>query len=240
MLALLLAGMLLVLSGDANISIWRAAGAGTLMGLALLFRPMACFGLGATIVCCLLLKKWKSTVVLVCAALVIFVIAMFWQGHWRGDLLANFRYQAHSPAAYGGHLLDWPLRSILIDPFERKIPASRIAYIGLHALIVFTACVRAVSKIFRITRQWIIQPHYSVVITNENRLTFFAGLWLLGNTLFVISLGSPWGFECFHRFTIPAAPALWWFLRPILPRNTWPWLLIAMISAGIAIATVGN
>jgi hypothetical protein len=68
-------------------------------------------------------------------------------------------------------------------------------------------------------------------------LDLVAFTWLLGNTLFQLCIGSTWGFRHFTRFAIPAQPALFWALLPILPRVRWPWvvatcgiILLAVVS----------
>jgi hypothetical protein len=156
---------------------------------------------------------------------------MLLQGHWRGDILANVRYQATSPNAYSGRLLTIPFLSLLTVPFKTHAHPAKTLYIWIHALILFVACACAAREVFR--RSIGDSPR-------QTWLTPIAALWLAGNTLFLLSLGSPFGFECFHRFSIPAAPAMWWFLRNRLPTSKWLWLPIAIASATIAVLTIAT
>jgi hypothetical protein len=231
MLAFALGGLLLMRGEFERRSSSRTLLAGTFFGLAMVFRPMACFALIAVALYQFLSRKLKSTLLVIVSSFSVVAIAMLLQGQWRGDMLANFRYQATSPNAYAGRLVTVPFHSLLSVPFRTHAHPAKIAYIWMHAAVLIVACAYAAKDIFRRSISD-SQP--------EKWLTDIAAVWFAGNTIFLLSLGSPFGFECFHRFSIPAAPAMWWFLRRRLPSSRPLWLAIAIGSAIIAVLTIAS
>jgi hypothetical protein len=61
---------------------------------------------------------------------------------------------------------------------------------------------------------------------------------VVGNTAFVLCIGSVWGFRHFPRFTIPAAPAMFWTIRNLLPSRWGWWIVIAAACGVMAVAGV--
>jgi hypothetical protein len=227
MLALSLAGLLLMQRHD-RVPL-RTTLAGILLGLAMLFRPMACFSLVAAAFCEIADRRWRRVFVITLSAAAVFIAGMLLQSHFRhGDALANFRYQAHSPNAYAGQLLDAPFKALFVYPIAAKLPPARIAYVWVHAAVILLASVLAIVALLRRAP------------AGNHWLTTVSSIWLLANTAFILSLGAPWGFQCFHRFSIPAAPATWWFLRRTFPsgRLSWLWAPIAVTSMTISILTI--
>jgi hypothetical protein len=196
----------------------------------MLFRPMACFALIAAGIDEASRRRWKSLATLALSAVLVLTAGTLCQAHFRrGDALANFRYQVHSPNAYGGQLLDRPFKALVVYPLAARLPFARIGYLWAHALVILVACGVAARRTFG-----------NPSSTPPPWLVRISATWLLANTAFILCLGAPWGFQCFHRFSIPAAPAMWWFLRRALPTGRWGWLWfpIAAASAAAALVTI--
>ena len=216
MLALSLVGLLVAMRPAPRIS---AAG-GAMLGAAGLVRPMACFAVVGLIAMRWRERQWKRGLLLGAAALGVVVLGMIATHVWRGNALAGPQYYANDGNTYGGQLLALPFDSLVMTPFRRSdVTPLRTGYVWLHAVVVLLACGLAIRHLRR------------------SSLDTLAAIWLLGNTLFVLCVGSRWGFECFHRFVIPASPAAFWFLRPWLPRGRW-WWPIAAATVGFAILSV--
>ena len=62
-----------------------------------------------------------------------------------------------------------------------------------------------------------------------------AAPWAVGNTAFTLCLGGIWGFHEFHRFMLPALPALLLGYQDLLPRRAASWFLLAGLSASPAL-----
>lgn len=224
LLAFTLAG--LILARDR-----RIAAGGACLGIACLIRPMACFALLAFVLAELAAGQKPMRVrfiriSLFCAAAVAVVLGgLVWMHHWRGSALAGLRYAAASPNTYGGDLFAWPFHALATVPNQRHEPPARVAYIWAHVVLVLGACGAMLRLLFR-------RPH------NWDFRDALAAPWLWTNTLFILCIGNIWGFECFHRFTIPALPAMFWAIRNILPRRIVGWSILAMMSTLVAVLTL--
>ena len=240
LLAFTLAGLLLVHRQ-------RAVRGGAAIGIAGLIRPMACFALvGSTV------AQWvnspetnprsRSLRVLLVGAFagMTFLAGLLLVQHWRGDALANARYYASSPNSYDGQLLSWPFHSLLTTPRLRHVPPGRVIYIWAHAVFALVGCGLLVRPFFTpglFARGLFVRGLFARRMTLDYR-DGLAAPWLWCNTLFALCTGSVWGFECFHRFLIPALPALFWALRKALPRKPIGWIAIAITSMVIAVITI--
>jgi hypothetical protein len=198
--------------------------AGVLFGFAGMIRPMACFAMAGLLLALARDRHWRAMAVVVLAATATFALELLVIQKWTGNALHGIHVYANNPAAYGGHLLGWPFQSLLTTPMHDGASAGRIAYIWTHVVVVLIACALIADRAIRTARP---NPRDSVSCA-----------WLIGNTAFVLCIGSVWGFRHFPRFTIPAAPALFWALRSVLPRNPRWWGLIAMACGAAAVAGV--
>lgn len=226
LLAFSLAGLLLIRRN-------RMTGGGALLGIAGLVRPMACFALlGAVVAESIGRSSWLRRLfnisILTGAAGAVVFAGLILVHHWRGDALAGARYYVNSPNTYDGQLLTWPFHALLMVPGQRHVPASRVAYLWAHAILSLMAC--------GVMARVLIRP--KPVPEPIDWRDALAAPWLWGNTLFALCIGSVWGFECFHRFTIPAMPAMFWALRAILPMRAYAWMIIAFASTLMAVLTV--
>lgn len=196
--------------------------AGVLLGLAGLVRPIACFPTMGIMVLLLIRKQGLKSLVLGLTAMFVVIAGLALVFLWRGDALAGIRFYASSPAAYGGDLFTWPFTSLIRTPLQEGISLGRTAYIWAHAAVVIAACAMLLWRV----RSGDARDQLCIP-------------WLLGNTLLTLCIGNIWGFECFHRFIIPAQPAMFWAMRRVLPRHAWLWLLIGCGSGAIAIGSAG-
>jgi hypothetical protein len=191
---------------------------GILFGFAGMIRPMACFALAGLITALIQERRWRAMAVILSATAITFAIEAAALQRWTGDALRGVHAYANHPGAYAGHLLAWPFQSLLTTPRVDSASAVRIAYIWIHVAITLLACAMIADRMMRAGRS---NPRNAV-----------AGAWLIGNTAFVLCIGSVWGFRHFPRFTIPAAPAMFWTLRGFLPRRARWWILIGA-SCGV-------
>jgi hypothetical protein len=185
---------------------------------------MACFALAGVVLALLQQRRGRGVVVLITAVVVAFAwqVALF--QHWTGDALRGIHVYSQNPSAYGGQMITWPFHSLLTTPLRERASAGRIFYIYVHVLITLLACAMIAERIVSSDRPDL-----------RNSVAF---PWLIGNTLFVLCIGSVWGFRHFPRFTIPAAPAMFWTLRKLLPREPRWWLPIGTVCTALAIAGV--
>lgn len=210
-----LAGLRLVQQG-------RAASAGIAFGLGGLFRPVAVFAMiGAAGMD--LLKRRPGRAAALTALAGGTVAAGLAALHWRfGDAFMSVRRYAGDPTAYGGELFTWPFRSLVMTPLTTPVAAWKLLFVGVHLLAVLGGCALAV-------RQW------RRATPEERPLAAAAALWLWGNTLYVLCLGSVWGFHDFPRFLVPALPPLFQVYRQILPSRIWLWFAVGALSVALAL-----
>ncbi len=163
----------------------------------------------------------RGILLLVSVVLVIFAIELLAFQLWTGNAMRGIHVYSQNPGAYGGEMITWPFHSLLTTPARDGASIGRVIYIWIHVLVTLAACAMAGNRIVK-----------------SNPLNFrnsVSAPWLIGNTAFVLCIGSVWGFRHFPRFTIPAAPAMFWTLRKFLPRHPGWWMLIA---AGCGIMAV--
>jgi hypothetical protein len=194
----------------------RPVVAGVLFGFAGVIRPMACFALVGLMYARAREGKWKSGLFVLCITGVVFgleILAMQW---WTGNAMRGVHVYAQHPDAYAGHMFEWPFQSLLTTPKKDGTPIGKVIYIWVHVAITLFACGWITEKALHGGRS---KPRDAVAFP-----------WLAGNSIFVFCIGGVWGFRHFARFTIPAAPAMFWTLRRWLPRKMRWWVLIAGVS----------
>lgn len=216
LLAFSLSGLILALRAER----WAWFVGGVLLGYAGLVRPMACFAVIGGLTLFVHRREWTRTVVVAITSGAVTVGGFVLLHFWRGDALAGAKYYAQSENAYGGELLTWPFKSLIMTPLTHDIVLGRVLMMWAHVAIVLLACGLIVRQLLRSRQDW---------------RDVLSAPWLLANTLFALCIGSVWGFQCCHRFTIPAAPAMFYALRRFLPRPTWAWALIAIASTAFSV-----
>lgn len=195
---------------------------GVLLGAAGLVRPMACFavvGQAAT----MMGAKVRSVVILCVTAAVVVFAGYFALHQWTGTPLFGARVYATDARAYGGHLFGLPFESLIMTPMRQHVASWKIVYIWLHVLVTLVACGLLVTEMRR------------AVETVDQRNAQLCAAWLVANTVFVLCIGSIWGFHEFHRFILPALPPLLWVFRRWYPRRPLPWAVIGAASFGLAL-----
>jgi hypothetical protein len=173
-----------------------------------------------------------------------------------GDALAGVRVYANSPRAYGGQLVAWPFESLVMTPLRMHVGMGKVLYIGVHVAIVVSACFLLMGQTWRILPR-VARGEQSAAglaagsaedscavclpsadlsadargagVSGYCFLTIVSAVWLVGNTAFVLCIGSTWGFAHFPRFCIPAQPALFWGVRRWLPGSRGFWLILGVL-----------
>ena len=146
------------------------------------------------------------------------VIALGLLGVWLafGDPLHGVRVYANDPGAYRGDLFDWPFGSIFSTLATGEVGVGRAIWTLAHVALALVACGFVAVSAFR------------------NRVATIAAGWLVGNTLFVLTIGSDWGFFHFPRFLLPALPPLMFALRRWLPDDRRVWIGLAILMTPVA------
>jgi hypothetical protein len=158
-------------------------------------------------------RTWTNILLLLAAAGLTFAFQVIAFQLWTGDALRGIHVYSQNPGAYGGHLLAWPFHSLLTTAGIDRSSTGRILYIWIHVGVTLTACAMLTYR--------------TAVLPTRDQRDLISFPWLIGNTVFVLCIGSVWGFRHFPRFTIPAAPPMFWSLRRVLPRHAGWWMLIA-------------
>jgi hypothetical protein len=226
MLALVVVGLLLGISG-------MSAAAGAALGMAMTVRPVACFPLAGLLLALWLMSRRKEAIVAAMVTGLVIAGALQWVQWLTGDALHSARAYASLPGAYAGSIFAWPFQALIETPLRARPSLARIAYIWAHVLLVLGACVVLARRVRQPRADRL--PAASAV-----ELELIALVWLAGNALFTLCIGSGpfgWGFYHFPRFTIPATPAVFWAMDRVLPAPTWVWLLLAAVL--FAAATLG-
>lgn len=189
-------------------------GGGSLLGLAGLIRPMACFAVFA-----LVADEWRcgrrrrgAATGAVSLAVVGLGIASLELA--RGWGLRSVQAQA---TAYGGAILAPPFWSLLATPWEGGVPAWKVVYVWGHVLAVSGALILLARRFQRGARS-----------------AALPSFWLAGNTTFTLCVGSVWGFHEFHRFLLPALPPLLLAYSDYLPRRALTWGALGAVSFAMA------
>jgi hypothetical protein len=140
---------------------------------------------------------------------------------WRfGDALTSLHgYARH----WGGELFTWPFKALMATPATTPVAAWKVAYVAVHVLAVLAGSAWAV-------REW------RRAATGQRRgVAALATVWLISNTLYVLCIGSVWGFLEFPRFIVPALPALFWTGRDLLPRRPVVWVAVGLASVALSL-----
>jgi hypothetical protein len=199
----------------------RAVTGGLLLGLAGAYRPMACFAVLGYLAYAACRRDWRrAAVVAVLSAGVVGVALLGMKWIW-GDPLKGARVYANHPAGFNGQMFAWPFTSLVFTPFYYRVKAVKLVLDWAHALLLFAACALLVRR---------------VASQRRTPLDVLSLVWLLGNTLFVLSMGGIWGFMGFPRYIVPGVPPMFAALRPCLPRRGWIWTLLAAASFVVAVA----
>jgi hypothetical protein len=204
-----------------------------LLGFAVLIRPMACFAIAGV-----MLMEMGSAIWIALFATTTFALGVIALQLWTGDALQGVHIYANHPGAYGGHMILWPFESLIVTPFREPTSAGRIVYTWIHVVITLAACWLATQRTAKTQRRE--DRREEDIETANRRRDLLSFPWLLGNTLFVLCIGSAWGFRHFPRFTIPAQPAMFWTFRRWLPSRRFWWILIVsgcFVSAVIGVIT---
>jgi hypothetical protein len=202
LLALTLAALLLAVRG-------HAISSGILLALAIFIRPMACFAAAGVAASLLVDRRYRQLITTALSAIVIVMIGVLTWHYFTGDALRGIRIYRDSPRAYTGQIFEWPFHALLTVPGREHVPWGFVTYIYVHVLVVLIGCAMIARRVLR---------------GGQTRtLDCIALVWLLGNTMFQLCIGSTWGFRHFARFAIPSQPALFWALHPVLPRAKWVW-----------------
>ena len=198
--------------------------AGLVLGFGGLIRPMACFAVAGVLYVWLRRRQWNSIILLGGTAATVVAAGVLALHFWTGDALQGERVYANHPGAYAGHMILFPFQSLIMTPFNEPTTVGKIVYIWVHVVITLSACVLITRRVL-ILKSWDARDAISWP-------------WLVGNTLFVLCIGSAWGFRHFPRFTIPAAPAMFWTLRRYLPRHLGIWIAIGVMVFVYAVVGV--
>jgi hypothetical protein len=210
-----LLGLLLVGRG-------RGIAGGLAFGLGGLFRPVAVFAMLGTVAREAMAGRWRrAAVVTLVAGLT--VGAGLAALEWRfGDALMSVHRYTEDPQAYGGEILTWPFASLIRTPLETDVAPWKLAFVAVHVAAALGGCVLAAREL-RAARG------------DDRGIALEAAVWLWGNTLYVLCIGSVWGFHDFPRFLVPALPPLFWAWRRVLPARPWLWIAIGALSVALAL-----
>lgn len=222
LLALLLCGLILACRGHPLIG-------GLLIGYGGLVRPVACFALAGYVLYAFWVNKRLAAILTSLAAGAVVAAGILLLHHWTGgNAFRGVNVYANHPGAYNGQLFTWPFHSLIATMFDPKLPylkTGKIIYVWTHVIIMLSACGLLV---WRFTHR---KPQCD---TGD----ILALPWVVLNTIFVLCVGSKWGFLAFHRFAIPALPGVFYAFRSWLPRKRWVWAVIAVPSLIIAVDSV--
>jgi hypothetical protein len=199
----------------------RSSAGGFLLGLAGLVRPMACFAVIGQVFRDLLGRRIRNAVLVTALSAAVVMTGVAALHAWTGDALHGAKIYASGQSTYNGELFVPPFHSLIHESLRPEVSAARVCYVWAHVVIVLTALAVLAVKCFQGGRE-------------SDPRDLLALPWLAGNTLFVLCIGSYWGFQHFPRFLIPALPALFWAVRGALPRRPAAW---AALAAGVLAAT---
>jgi hypothetical protein len=205
-------------------------GSGIVLGLAGLVRPMACFAAGGVMIALLVRRRFNAALTIGVVAANVFLAGVVALHAWTGDALFGARVYASNPGAYGGEMFAWPFKSLIETPARGGASIGRVVYIYAHVLLTLVAGSALAAR-------WV---RFSVARPESRSLDprdAVALPWLAGNTVFVLCVGSHWGFDHFPRFGIPAMPALFWAVRRFLPDRWYLWA--ALLAAVFVFAVIG-
>ena len=231
MLALATAGLIVGLGSNQKAT--RSVLAGTLLGIAVLVKPAACFALLGLTAALWANRRRKRAILTGVAGAIVVLAGLAGVRHLTGSALNSASVYSNSPSAYGGRIFAWPFESLIQTPIAAHAPIGRVIYVWAHVVLAVAACVILYRQRPR-RKEAGSQSHYRL-------LNLAALYWIVGNTLFTLCIGSGpfgWGFYHFPRFTIPAMPAMFWAIRRFWPGKTWIWVCIAVVMTSVAVAGV--
>jgi len=238
LLALVAGGLLLGING-------RTVAAGLLLGMAGLVRPVACFAVLGLMLAELKRRRFGRAASVGALAAAVVGIGLFLLHHAFGDALHGVRVYANSTHAYGGQIFRWPFESLVTFPLRAHVSMGRVSYIYLHVVLTLLACALLLRRAWALRRALPgnepAETVESKAATRARSVDMAAAVWLIGNTLFILCIGSGvagWGFHHFPRFMLPALPAFFWAFRDWLPRQPIVWILIAAAMLGPTIMGV--
>jgi hypothetical protein len=143
---------------------------------------------------------------------------------WRGDVLEGVKIYANNKHTFGGQLLAWPFESLITTPLRSSVPLWKIGYVWAYVAAVLGGCLLAVRALRR------------PVSARARDESLVAAVWLIANTVFVLSMGSVWGFHYFDRHILAALPPLLWAYRAYYPRRIGVWVVSGAVSAWLGLA----
>lgn len=108
-----------------------------------------------------------------------------------------------------------------LTPFRVHVPVWKIVYIWMHVFITVGGCLLLARQALDVK-----EP--------DRNLALLGAPWLVGNTLFVFTVGQSWGFHEFHRYILPALPPLLWAYRRYFPTRVLS--LTAVVAGSFALA----
>jgi len=191
------------------------------MGAAGLVRPMACFAVIGQALSVVRTKLRDAVIVCLTSALVV-VAGLVAFRHGVGSTLGPTIY-ANDPRAYGGQLFALPFQSLIATPFAQHVAWWKIIYIWSYVVLTLVASGLLAAELRRGD------------VAEDRRNAQLSAAWLIGNTAFVLCIGSIWGFHEFHRFILPALPPLLWAFRRWYPRRALSWAALGAASFGLAL-----
>ena len=213
--------------------------AGIAFGLAGLMRPMACFILAGYVAMALWRRQWTHGLLCaVIAALVVLAGMGLVAVKFGNPLLSVAGYsheRAYGDQAYGGRIITWPFESLIMTPHRQRrehmqepdgrikpVPTWKIVFVWAHVVPVVLGCGIAAVRWRRTSSM------------RMRLIALAAAVWLCTNTLFVLCIGSRWGFHSFDRFILLALPPLMFTFQRLLPERLWIWLVIGVLSLAAA------
>jgi hypothetical protein len=197
---------------------------GLLLGYAGVVRPFACFAVAGVMAHALLRRNWRAAAIVAVASAGVVALAGIGLQLATGDALHNVKVYRDNPQAYDGEMFTYPFKSLIHQTLAGGVTPFKAAYIWSYVALNLAA-------VALLARRWFKQRDPQL----HNGLYF---IWLTGNTVAILCIGSRWGFHAFHRFSGWALPAELVCFMPILPRRVWIWLLVAAASVVIAVGSM--
>ncbi len=219
--------------------------AGMAFGLAGMMRPMACLILAGYVAMTIRRGRWTQGLLCAAVAAAVVIGGMGLVALRFGTPFMSFVGYSHEKAYgdehYGGRILTWPFESLVMTPARQRreheqtpdgkikpVPTWKIAFIWIHVVPVVIGCGIAAVR-WRLARS-----------RRDILLAVTAAVWLGANTMFVVCIGSRWGFHSFDRFILIGLPPLLFSYQRLLPARLWMWLPIAVLSLAVAAHGTAN
>jgi hypothetical protein len=191
---------------------------GLLLGVAGLIRPVAAFAAAGMLVLQLAQGHRRRAASFAICAAVVAAAGIVGVHRFLGDPLHGVRAYTTEPGAYNGQIFTFPFSSLILTPLSDPGAMRRVPYIAIHVALALLSVVILLQS---------LRGSRSSSPTRDRSFVLLCAPWLLLNTLFVLCIGSHWGFDHFPRFLIPAQPALLFVWQRLMPRSLWPWLALA-------------